>query len=85
MIFDFRFDWKEPYRWRTNLRILLPTPFGRLLEKGADCESRGAEHDWYNHNDETSHCYHCQIERAGQLWRKSPADPAPGRGIDQDG
>jgi hypothetical protein len=70
MIFDFRFEWRQPYRWRTNLRSILPRPICWLIDKGPDCESAGAAHDWYNHDDETSHCYHCQVERPGELWRK---------------
>ena len=76
MIFDSRFEWDKPYRWRTNLRILLPALFGRFLKKGADCETLGAAHDWYNKDNETSACYHCQVERPGQLWHKDRRDAA---------
>jgi hypothetical protein len=46
---------------------MLPGPFSWFLKKGLDCESRGAVHDWYNIDNETSGCYHCQVERPGQL------------------
>lgn len=68
-----RFDWKQPYRWRTNLRILLPRPFAWVLDKGKDCEEAGGTHDWYNIDNEYSGCYHCQEEREGQLWKGSPS------------
>jgi hypothetical protein len=70
-MFHIRFSWKHPYAWRTNLRILLPTPFSRWLTKGRDCQERGAEHAWYNHDGENSACYHCRIVRPGQLWKSS--------------
>jgi hypothetical protein len=69
VFFGFRFDWSHPYAWRTNLRIVLPSPFGWWLPKGKDCEERGAEHHWYNKDDENSACYHCNVIRPGQLWK----------------
>jgi hypothetical protein len=76
-MFDARFDWNEPYRWRTNLRILLPVWFGRFLEKGRNCEEVGATHDWYNIDDLSSGCYHCRERRDGQLWRADRMPTAP--------
>ena len=64
-----RFDWKQPYRWRTNLRFILPGFFVLLLEKGRNCEEVGASHDWYNIDNGTSGCYHYQVRRDGQLWK----------------
>jgi hypothetical protein len=73
MIFDFRFEWK-PYRSRTNLRIALPVPFGSFSKKGLTANPSvlplGATDDRYNCDNETSGCYHFQVERAGQLWPK---------------
>ena len=70
MIFDPRFSWRHPYGWRTKLRILLPLLMGaRFFDKGEDCESRGAQHYWYNHDDENSGCYYCKVVRPGQLWK----------------
>jgi hypothetical protein len=62
----------HPYAWRTRLRQRLPwflINFG-LAAKGADCEAVGASHDWYNRDNVTSACYHCEVVRAGQLWRR---------------
>jgi hypothetical protein len=70
-MFDVRFEWKGPYRWRTNLRILLPRPLCWIVKKGKNCEEMGEEHDWYNIDNETSGCYHCQEERNGKLWNVS--------------
>ncbi len=67
-MFNARFDWGEPYRWRTNLRILLPTFCGRFFRKGEDCEEAGGTHDWYNVDNVTSACYHCSQWRAQKLW-----------------
>jgi hypothetical protein len=61
-------EYEHPYRWRTNLRLLLPRPFCWLIDKGSDCESVGADHYWYNQDDEKSACYHCEVVRAGRLW-----------------
>jgi hypothetical protein len=57
-MFHFRFSWKRPNAWRTNLRCVLPRLFGWWLNKGRDCEELGAEHDWYNQDNEHSACYH---------------------------
>jgi len=76
-MFDVRFDWREPYRWRTNLRILLPGSLGWLAPKGADCEAVGAVHEWYNIDNESSGCYHCEEERDGRLWETTPVAVSP--------
>lgn len=72
MFFDARFDWRQPYRWRTNLRVILPRPlcWVWLLDKGRECEAAGSSHDWYNVDDENSACYHCRVVRPGQLWSR---------------
>lgn len=71
MIFESRFSWRHPYGWRTHLRSLLPLRIcAWCFDKGEDCESRGAEHYWYNQDNENSACYYCKIVRAGQLWKK---------------
>ncbi len=71
MIFDSRFNWRHPYGWRTNLRVLLPFWMGALFPKGEDCESRGAQHYWYNQGAGKSGCYYCEVVRLGQLWNKN--------------
>ena len=61
---------KHPYRWRTWIRTHLPwflIDLGIAL-KGRDCESVGGRHHWYNIDNTTSGCYHCEIVRPGQLW-----------------
>jgi hypothetical protein len=78
-MFDVQFDWSIPYRWRTNLRCILPRPLCWVVNKGTDCEAVGADHDWYNMDDESSACYHCQVTKAGQLWRESDSPPATHR------
>ena len=63
------------YRWRTALRAALPVPLyrllwnTRLLRKIKDCEAVGGTHEWYNIDDLRSGCFHCQVEREGQLWK----------------
>jgi len=60
----------HPYRWRTWLRGALPRPLCWWFDKGEDCESAGAEHHWYNKDDERSACYHCRAVREGRLWER---------------
>lgn len=46
------------FRWRTQLRGLLPERLGVVVPKGAsDC---GA-HEFYNHDGVTDRCYHCSV------------------------
>ncbi len=46
------------YRWRTELRKILPLPLARLIPKGGkDCGS----HEWYNQDDSVDRCYHCSV------------------------
>lgn len=49
------------YRWRTRLRMLLPhtPPLYLLVPKGRDC----GDHDWYRHEGNVWHCYHCRTVR----------------------
>jgi hypothetical protein len=64
-------DRSHPYGWRTALRSRLPwflIDIG-LAAKGRDCERVGAQHHWYKQDDTHSACYHCEVVRAGQLWR----------------
>jgi len=65
------FDSKHPYRWRTWLRTHLPWFLINLglAAKAQDCEAVGARHWWYNTDTQNSACYHCEVVRAGQLWR----------------
>jgi hypothetical protein len=63
----------HPFARRTALRRRLPRfllALG-LAPKARDCEAVGAAHDWYNIDGKRSGCYHCQVTREGQLWRKS--------------
>lgn len=73
-VLNFRYDWREPYRWRTNLRGHLPWCLNRLFGKGLDCEAVGGIHQWYNIDNETSGCYHCVVIREGQLWNTQADD-----------
>lgn len=54
-------QWSEGrYRWRTNLRGVLPfrPPLYKLIPKGRhDCGS----HDWFNVDGEHWACYHCRV------------------------
>jgi hypothetical protein len=59
----FRFSWKHPYGWRTNLRTILPRPICWRVKKGEDCEKKHAQHHWYNQDGENSACYHCKTIR----------------------
>ncbi len=65
-------DKGHPYCWRTWIRSNLPWSLSNLglANKGKDCEEVGGRHKWYNIDNETSGCYHCEIEREGQLWRE---------------
>jgi hypothetical protein len=70
-------DWDEapvhPFARRTALRRRLPRFFLALglARKARDCEAVGAAHDWYNIDGQRSGCYHCQVTREGQRWRKN--------------
>ena len=65
----------NPYNWRTWLRGHLPHPCSDWISKGQNCEAVGSQHNWYNIDGQTSGCYHCQVQRPGQLWRE-PSEPA---------
>jgi hypothetical protein len=43
----------------------------KLFKKAKDCELVGGEHEWYNIDGLTSGCYHCLVERQGQLWKNN--------------
>lgn len=59
-----------PYRSRTWIRSILPWFLINLglAAKGKDCELVGGKHEWYNIDNESSGCYHCEIVKIGQLW-----------------
>ena len=40
-----------------------------IADKGEDCELAGGKHHWYNRDNNSSGCYHCQIIRTGKLWQ----------------
>jgi hypothetical protein len=42
----------------------------RQAMKVEDCETVVVTHEWYNIDDVSSGCYHCNVVRAGQLWRR---------------
>jgi hypothetical protein len=68
---------KHPYRWRTWIRTHLPwflIDLG-IARKGRDCEAVGGWHHWYNIDDISSGCYHCEIVRPGQLWNETATTP----------
>ncbi len=62
----------HPYRWRTWLRAKLPWVLINrgIAAKGKDCERVGAKHWWYNRDNESSACYHCEVVRPGRLWKQ---------------
>lgn len=62
-------DAGHPYRWRTWLRTSLPHALLWVAGKGKDCDRVGGWHRWYNVDGKVSACYHCQVEREGQLWK----------------
>jgi hypothetical protein len=61
----------HPYRLRTWFRVHLPWWIINLgvANKADDCEKAGGMHRWYKIDDVLSGCYHCRVERHGQLWR----------------
>ncbi len=63
-------DLKHPYGFRTWLQMKLPwwTIDSGVAGKGDDCQMRGAEHEWYNHDGEPSSCYYCRVVKQGRLW-----------------
>lgn len=61
----------NPYNLRTWLRSVAPYAASGLFPKGRDCEARGSAHRWYNIDERSSGCYHCQVVQPGQLWRGS--------------
>jgi hypothetical protein len=65
-------NWGGPYRFRTFLRGHLPWFIIDLgfVDKGSDCEAEGGLHEWYNVDNKISACYHCKIEKEGQLWKQ---------------
>lgn len=70
-------DAAHPYRLRTWLRSKLPWFIINLgvVDKANNCEAVGAEHWWYNINDQSSGCYHCEVVREGRLWEAGDAKP----------
>jgi hypothetical protein len=38
-----------------------------IARKGRDCEAVGGWHHWFNIDDKSSGCYHCEIVRPGRL------------------
>jgi hypothetical protein len=69
-------DPRHPYRWRTWIRTRLPWFLIDLgvAHKANDCAAVGGEHWWYNRDDVTSGCYHCDVVRPGQLWKSAEDD-----------
>ena len=64
---------RHPYESRTALRLRLPRFLINLgvAAKARDCESVGAQHAWYSQDGAHSACYHCEVVRSGQLWKKA--------------
>jgi hypothetical protein len=75
-ISDTKFGWTKPYRWRTNLRAVLPWFMNGWFHKGEDCERVGSHHDWYKIDGMRSGCYHCDVIRDGELWRTESSNEA---------
>mgnify|MGYP000742726629 CR=1 FL=1 len=61
---------KHLYAQRTWIRSRLPWFLINLgfATKGKDCEAVNAEHHWYNIDNKTSGCYHCEVTRKGKHW-----------------
>ncbi len=62
--------WGGPYRFRTCLRSHLPwfVLNTGIFDKGKDCAKSSGYHEWYNVDNNSSACYHCSIEKQGELW-----------------
>lgn len=62
---------KHPYARKTWIRRRLPWFLINLgfAAKGKDCEIVNAEHHWYNIDNETSGCYHCEVTKKGNHWQ----------------
>ena len=62
----------HPYRWRTWTRTWLPYFLVNrgAAAKGENCEDVSGEHWWYNRDNESSGCYHCEVVRPGKLWKR---------------
>jgi hypothetical protein len=60
----------QPYRLRTRIRGNLPWWLINLgvAPKGPNCEEAGGQHEWYNRDNASSGCYHCEVVRPGKLW-----------------
>jgi hypothetical protein len=67
-------DKHHPYRFRTWVRQYLPQAAlnAGIAQKAANCETVGAAHWWYNKDDVSSGCYHCEVVRSGRLWEAPP-------------
>jgi hypothetical protein len=70
-------DPEHPYRWRTWIRERLPWFLINLgvAAKGEDCERVGGRHSWYNRDNASSGCYHCEVVRPGKLWESAKVSP----------
>ncbi|MFI5008504.1 MAG: hypothetical protein ACHQKZ_13750 [Solirubrobacterales bacterium] len=51
-----------------------------IASKAEDCELVGAEHHRFNIDHENSGCDHCEVGRAGRLWKKPDEARPPGQG-----
>lgn len=66
-----RYDNGHPAAFRTWIRQYLPwflIDFG-IADKITDCEAVNANHFWYCKEENKSGCYHCKVEKDGQLWK----------------
>lgn len=65
--------WGGPYRFRTWLRGYLPWSFidAGIAAKGLDCEVKAGRHEWYKKDEKRSACYHCVVEKDGDLWKQT--------------
>ena len=62
---------KSKYLWRTKVRKYLPWILINLgiAKKGKNCGEN--KHDWYNINNKSSGCYHCEVVKNGKLYEPS--------------
>ena len=63
----FRAWSKGKYRWRTQLRVVLPARLGRRMPRGShDC----GNHEWYGQDGKSDLCHHCVATRQASTLKR---------------
>ena len=57
--------------WASVSLSHVPWVVAWLLSKGEDCERVNGWHRWYNQDNVSSACYHCEVLAHGRLWEGS--------------